>query len=82
MGNHKINKKLLDVSVLYAFLFALLVVSPAYSQVDREKGASSKMGPMMYSYCFEQYDSMFEGLGSKTFKEVSDTFGERTRHRL
>lgn len=43
--------------------------------MGREKGVSSKMGPMMHSHCFEQYDSMFEGFGSKTFKEVSDTFG-------
>lgn len=69
------NKKLLDVSVLYAFLFALLVISPAYAQMGREKGASSEMGPMMHIYGFEQYDSMFEGFGSKTFKEISDTFG-------
>jgi hypothetical protein len=52
------------------------VISPAYAQVDREKkGASSKMGPMMHSHGFEQYDSMFEGFRSKTFKKVSDTFG-------
>jgi len=69
------NKKLLDLFALYAFLFALLVISPAYAQVDREKGTSSKKGPMMHRHGFEQYDSMFEGFGSKTFKEVSDTFG-------
>lgn len=74
-GNLKMNMKLLNVSVLCAFLLTLLVVSSAYAQMNRGEGMGSGMGPMMQGYGFEQYDSRFEGFGSKTFKEVSDTFG-------
>jgi len=43
--------------------------------MGRGEGMGSGMGPMMHGNGFEQYDSRFEGFGSKTFKEVSDTFG-------
>ncbi|MFZ2497441.1 hypothetical protein [Methanosarcina sp.] len=67
--------KLLHVSILYVFFFTLLVVSPAYAQMSKGEGSGSGKGPMMQRYGFEQYDSRFEGFGSKTFKAVSDTFG-------
>jgi len=35
----------------------------------------SGMGQKMHGYGFEQYDSRFEGFGSKTFKEIPDTLG-------
>ena len=69
------NRKRLDVSILCAFFIFLLVVSPAYAQMNKGGGMGSGMGPMMQGYGFEQYDSRFEGFGSNTFKEVSDTFG-------
>jgi len=45
--------------------------------MDGGKGTCSGMGPMKHKYSFEQYDSRFEAFESKTFKEVSDTFGDR-----
>ena len=61
--------------MLCVFFIVLIVVSPAYAQMNKGGNRDSGIGPTMQEYSFEQYDSRFESFGSKTFKEVSDTFG-------
>ncbi|WP_048169088.1 hypothetical protein [Methanosarcina sp. 2.H.A.1B.4] len=68
--------KRLDVSLLCAFLVTVLVALPTHAQMGPGGGPGAGMGPgMMHGYGFAQYDSRFDGFGSMTFEEVSDTFG-------
>ena len=62
-------------SILLVFCIFLLIVSPACAQMNRGKNMGSGMNPMKHMYGYEQYDSRFGNFESKTFKEVSDSFG-------
>lgn len=65
-----------NISLLAVFLLAVLISSPAYAQAGQISRSGKGMNSgMMQSFDFAQYDSRFNGFGSMTFKEVSDTFG-------
>ena len=66
----------LDGSLLCTFLFTVLITLPTHAQMGPGGGHGAGMGSgMMQGYGFAQYDGRFDGFGSMTFEEVSDTFG-------
>lgn len=66
----------INISLLSIFLLIILISQPAHAQMGQGNHQGAGMGSgMIKGYDFAQHDSRFNGFGSMTFKEVSDTFG-------
>ncbi|MDY9926430.1 hypothetical protein [Methanosarcina sp.] len=69
----------MEILLLCAFLFTVLTALLTHAQMG-QGGSGAEIGSgigsgIMQGYGFAQYDSRFNGFGSMSFKEVSDTFG-------
>lgn len=65
-----------NISLLLILLLIILISQPAHAQMGQGKHQGAGMGSgMIKGYDYAQHDSRFNGFGSMTFKEVSDTFG-------
>lgn len=68
--------KCINLSLLSIFLFVIFILPPAHAQMGQWNHSGSESGQgMVQGYDFAQYDGRFNGFGSMTLREVSDTFG-------